>query len=107
MNSCIQRSGTEDEIQLIRLGLNITPEDTLSNAPKLFASQRVLKEQIVTNKTHVFIASQSHVKMIETAIIEINNKVTHISSNKYLDYFIGFVYSKKLDPFVAKHYNDM
>ncbi|CAG2166795.1 unnamed protein product [Oppiella nova] len=48
----IWRSGTKDEIQLIRLGLNITPEDTLSNAPRLFASQRLLKEKIVTNKTH-------------------------------------------------------
>ncbi|CAG2101763.1 unnamed protein product [Medioppia subpectinata] len=109
-SSCLyyqNKSGTKSEIDLLKRGLNNTPEDILSNAPNLFSQKKTLRVQIVFNKTHVFIASQTHVKMIENAISLTTTKVTHISQEKYLEYFVGFVYSKYLDPFVAQKYDDI
>ena len=89
------------------MGMNNTDPEQNVNAAKLFADKYNIRDKIVYNKTHVFIASQSYTKMIENAILDSKTKTTHISKNNYLDYFVGFVYNKNLNQFVAKHFNQM
>ena len=89
------------------MGMNDSQRVLKTKAQNLFQNKRMYHEQIVVNKTHVFIGPGGVVRQLNNAMMNTQRKVTHMSQMKYMDNLVGIVYNRNLNKLVEQNLHDM